>query len=116
MSRSSSRLLTRRPKTVVAALAAVLLVSGATAAGMLDQARAAGKTRPTPVESMARIPDDAPRSVLKCWQEGRLVFESSGVTSEAAAAAARTFKGANGRSVHLLDLRHGLCILERSDG
>jgi hypothetical protein len=37
------------------------------------------------------------------------------VTGEAAAAA-RTFKGTNGRSVQLLDLRNGLCILERNDG
>ena len=112
MSRSSKWAALRRPVI----LAVVLAAGGAAAAEMVDSSRSATKTRPTPVESMARIPDDAPRSVLRCWQEGRLVFESSGVASEAASGATRTFKGANGRSVQLLDLRQGLCILERSNG
>jgi hypothetical protein len=96
-------------------LAIAMAACGAAAAEMVDQARSAAKTRPTPVESMARVPDDAPRSVLKCWQEGRLVFESNGVAGEPAPGA-RTFKAPDGRSVQLHDLRNGLCILERSNG
>jgi len=113
MSRSSSWLAVARPAVVMAVTAAC----GIATAEMVDQARSAGKTKPTPVESMARIPDDTARSVLRCWQEGRLVFEGNGIGSEpATTGAARTFKGTNGRTVQLLDLRQGLCILERSDG
>ena len=112
MSRSSRWSSLQRPVI----LAIVMAACGAAAAEMVDQARSAAKTRPTPVESMARIPDDSPRSVLKCWQEGRLVFESNGVAGESAAGATRTFKAPDGRSVQLHDLRNGLCILERSNG
>ena len=112
MSRSNSWTAMRRQII----LAMVLAAGGAAAAEMVDASPKAAKTKPTPVESMARIPDDAPRSVLKCWQEGRLVFESSGIGSETTAGASRTFKGGNGRSVQVLDLRQGLCILERSNG
>jgi hypothetical protein len=103
-----------RPAIVVAITAAC----GLAMAEMVDQARSAAKTKPTPVESMARIPDDTARSVLRCWQEGRLVFEGSGIGAGEAASStsSRTFKGANGRTVQLLDLRQGLCILERSNG
>lgn len=113
MSRSSSWPALARPVIVMAITAAC----GIATAEMVDQARSAAKTRPTPVESMARIPDDAARSVLRCWQEGRLVFEGSGIGGEpGATGAARTFKGTNGKTVQLLDLRQGLCILERNDG
>ena len=113
MSRSSSWLALSRPAIVVAVTAAC----GLATAEMVDQARGAGKTKPTPIESMARIPDDSARSVLRCWQEGRLVFEGNGIGSEpAATGAARIFKSADGRSVQLLDLRQALCILERSNG
>lgn len=113
MSRSSSGPALARLAIVMAITAAC----GIAMAEMVDQARSTSKTKPTPVESMARIPDDAARSVLRCWQEGRLVFEGSGIGSETATpGAARTFKGSNGRTVQLLDLRQGLCILERSDG
>lgn len=113
MSRSSSWLALSRPAILVAVTAACSLAM----AEMVDQARSAAKTRPTPVESMARVPDDSLRSVLRCWQEGRLVFEGNGIGSEPApTGSARTFKGADGRTVQLLDLRQGLCILEKSDG
>lgn len=112
MSRSSSRTFLRR----MAIMAAVLAGCGASAAEVVDKARSPARSKPTPVESMARIPDDGPRSVLKCWQEGRLVFESNGVGGDPPAGAPATFKGPNGRSVQLLDLRQGLCILERSNG
>lgn len=115
MSRSSSWLALTRPAIVVAITAAC----GLAMAEMVDQARSAGKTKPTPVESMARIPDDTARSVLRCWQEGRLVFEGNGIGGAGEAAStssSRIFKGTNGRTVQLLDLRQGLCILERSNG
>ncbi|MEO6269566.1 MAG: hypothetical protein ABIP08_04605 [Lautropia sp.] len=99
-----------------ALIAAVTLVAcGASGAEIVDSGKSA-KTRPAPVESMARVPDNAPKSVLKCWQEGRLIFESSGVAMAEGAAGAPALMGANGRTVQLLDLRQGLCILERTNG
>ena len=111
MSRSSRPSSLQRWTIVAAALA----VWGAAPAEMLDKAKPSAKTRPTPVESMARIADDTPKSTLKCWQEGRLIFESNGVSMPDGAAAA-AIKGANGRTVHLLEMHQGLCILERSNG
>lgn len=113
MSRSSRVSLLARPLIVAAALAAC----GAAPAEILDRANSPAKTKPTPVESMARISDTAPKSVLKCWQEGRLIFESSDVAlPDGAAGAPPAIKGANGRTLQLLDLRQGLCILDRTNG
>lgn len=111
MSRPSS--LARWPRSLIAAVA--LVACGGSSAEIVDNGKPA-KTRPAPVESMARIPDNAPKSVLKCWQEGRLIFESSGVTMAEGASGAPAMKGANGRTVRLLDLRQGLCILETTNG
>lgn len=111
MSRRSR--LARWPRALIAAFA--LVACGGSGAEIVDNGKSA-KTRPAPVESMARVPDNAPKSVLKCWQEGRLIFESSGVTMAEGAAGAPAMKGANGRTVQLLDLRQGLCILERTNG
>jgi hypothetical protein len=88
---------------------------GAAAAELVD--KKGSRTKPTPVESMARVADDTPRSLLKCWQEGRLIFESSGMTlPENGSGGVAPMKGPNGRTVQVLDLRQGLCILERSNG
>jgi hypothetical protein len=56
------------------------------------------------------------RSMLKCWQEGRLIYETSGISVAGSDAVATGVKGANGRSLQLLDLRQALCILERNNG
>lgn len=74
------------------------------------------KTRPTKVESMARVADRTPTSSLRCYQEGRLVFESSGVEAAGDGGAASVFKGIGGRSIQLFDLKHGMCILDSSNG
>ena len=97
-------------------VAAALGLGGASAAETADKAKAA-RTKPAPVESMARIVDDSPRSSFKCWQEGRLIFESNGMTlPESGSGGVGPMKGPNGRTVQVLDLRNGLCILERSNG
>jgi hypothetical protein len=51
---------------------------------------------------------------LKCWQQGHLVYESSGVQSvDKAARAVKLPKGGNAEGlVQLIDLQQGLCILE----
>ena len=97
-------------------VAAAVGLGGGGAALPADKAKAT-RTKPTPVESMARIVDDTPRSSFKCWQEGRLIFESNGMTlPESGSGGVTPMKGPNGRTVQVLDLRQGLCILERSNG
>lgn len=111
MSRSSRRLPARW-----LLVAAALATCGGSVAEPADKAKAT-RTKPTPVESMARIVDDSPRSSFKCWQEGRLIFESNGVSlPESGAGGVAPIKGPNGRQVQVLDLRQGLCILERKNG
>lgn len=96
-------------------LAATMMAFGAAAAEIVD--KKAARTKPASVESMARIADDTPRSVLKCWQEGRLIFESSGMAlPETGSGGVAPMKGPSGRTLQVLDLRQGLCILERSNG
>lgn len=100
-------------------IATVLAVGSSASAEMQEKDKITAKTKPTPVESMARIPDSAPRSSLKCWQEGRLIFESNGVSmagSGSGVGTAPAFKGSNGRTLQLLDMHHGLCILEYNNG
>lgn len=97
-------------------VAAAVGLGGASAAAPDDKAKAA-RTKPAPVESMARIVDEGPRSSFRCWQEGRLIFESNGMTlPETGSGGVAPMKGPNGRTVQVLDLRQGLCILERSNG
>jgi hypothetical protein len=102
---------------LTAALAACLWETGARAADV--DAATPQKTRPTAVPSMARIADGGGRSTLKCWQEGRLIFETEGAAvpenaNAKAALGAMPLIKSNGRTVQLLNLRQGLCILERS--
>jgi hypothetical protein len=97
-------------------IASALVACGA-AAEMIEKGKSSPRSKPTPVESMARVVDDAPRSVLKCWQEGRLIFESNDMTlPESGSGGVAPMKGPKGRTVQLLDLRQGLCILERTNG
>lgn len=75
------------------------------------------KTKPTAVETMARVPEEGPRTVLRCWQEGRLVFEGVNLQMAAPAESGGTsaaLRGPDGRSVQLMDLRQGLCVYERN--
>lgn len=50
---------------------------------------------------------------LRCWQEGRLVMEQSGVNLAEAPAGAHVFrrKDRNGQPLYLFDMKHGLCVL-----
>jgi hypothetical protein len=56
----------------------------------------------------------AQRSILRCFQSGRLVFESSGQLPLASDAAGHNF-GSSDRdvpSIQVLDLHQGLCVLQ----
>jgi hypothetical protein len=55
------------------------------------------------------------RNVLRCWQEGKLIFETAGVQAPAARSAdVLDFRpsGSDGAAVQILDLKQGLCTYE----
>jgi len=65
---------------------------------------------PTPAK-----PSKGPaRSLFRCWQEGRMIFEGAGYGALPAAQVAAELKAADGASgrVQVLDMYQGLCILE----
>jgi len=66
--------------------------------------------------SAAKAPK-TPRSLLRCWQGGRMVFEGRGygtLPQSHVAAELKPADGAGGR-VQVLDLYQGLCVLELPD-
>ncbi len=99
-----------KPFTVLALAA---LYCGAATAGIEEKEP---RTKPTKVESMARVVDRDTSSSLRCFQEGKLVYESAGVRPAAVSAGTTVLHAKNGRSIQLIDLKHGICILEHSDG
>ncbi len=52
------------------------------------------------------------RPVLRCWQEGRLVFEGSGVLPSVQGQAAIELRNASGTALQVFDLKNGLCLLD----
>ena len=56
----------------------------------------------------------APRSLFRCWQGGRLVFEGRGYGALPESQIAADLKGGEGPSsrVQVLDMNYGLCVLE----
>ncbi len=112
-------------RALVRPLMAVMLAAGfwlALGAGAAAEAAPVERTRPTAVESMAKIPVDDARPTVRCWQYGRLVYEASNVQlvrdaggdgNGAAADGPPTAAPAKGqRRVRVLDLRQGLCIID----
>jgi len=76
--------------------------------------KAQGKTRPTKVKTMARIPDNKPTDSFKCWQEGRLIFQRHGLEVKKQELPGAAMIKANGKSVQVLDLKQGVCILDQA--
>ena len=71
----------------------------------------AADERPTP--ALGRSPKSE-RSLLRCWQDGQMVFEGRGygaMPQSQIAAELRQGEGAAGR-IQVLDLYQGLCVLE----
>jgi hypothetical protein len=72
--------------------------------------------RPAAAPRDPAVSTSAPRArrpVLRCWQEGRLVFEGAGVAAPAALpAGAVEMRAAGGAPLLLLDLKSGLCLLD----
>jgi hypothetical protein len=86
----------------------------------LDSTRAQLSDETKPGAGSAQAPDDkakglkTPRSLLRCWQGGRLIFEGRGYSTLPQAQIAAELKPADGATgrVQILDLYEGLCVLE----
>ncbi|MEZ5657465.1 MAG: hypothetical protein R3E83_02745 [Burkholderiaceae bacterium] len=102
---------TSSKKLLAGALA--LSFCAASSAGIEDGKK---RTKPTKVESMARVVDRGTDSSLRCYQQGKMVFESAGVEPSKSETIAAVFKAGSGRSIQLFDLKDGFCILEHTGG
>jgi hypothetical protein len=89
---------------------------GASAPDGSDEAKPARAYDEKLAASAAKAPK-IPRSLLRCWQGGRMVFEGRGygtLPQSHVAAELKPADGAGGR-VQVLDLYQGLCVLELPD-
>ncbi|HEX4598555.1 MAG TPA: hypothetical protein VH278_12255 [Burkholderiaceae bacterium] len=61
-----------------------------------------------------KSPKGPPRSLFRCWQDGRIIFEGRGygaLPSSQVAAELKAGDSGTGR-LQVLDMYHGLCVLE----
>lgn len=90
------------------------VAASSSAQSWASQASTAGATANDPaVLANRRLPKG--RNVLRCWQEGKLIFEAAGVQPPAARSAeVLDFRptGNDGAAVQILDLKQGLCTYE----
>lgn len=78
----------------------------------------AGGAKPAAAPKDAAVSAATPRvrrPVLRCWQEGKLVFEGSGVTPSSQGQAAIELRNSNGTALQVFDLRNGLCLLDHGN-
>lgn len=103
----------------VACLVVVTSLSTSARAGLEDLSKESkktattSKTKPTKVESLARISDKTPANSFKCWQEGRLIFQRTGLALKKQKLPGAAMIKANGKTVQVLDLKQGVCILDQ---
>lgn len=79
---------------------------------------AGGKTASTSTPKDAAVSTLVPRPkrpVLRCWQEGRMVFEGSGLLPASQGQAAIELRNASGTSLQVFDLKNGLCMLDHGN-
>jgi hypothetical protein len=56
------------------------------------------------------------RHTIRCWQEGRLVYEAAGVSPAGRVGAAIELKSEQDVVVQVVEMKHGLCVLELPPG
>ncbi len=107
-----------------AAIVAAIAMTGAPAAQAALVTPPAATAMPTPAASPAAIAattppgtDAAPRGwQLRCWQQGRLLFEENGVQLPAdASAAGLRLRGTDrhGAPVYVTDSQNATCLIRR---
>jgi len=85
---------------------------GATVIGLSDEARA-GAMRPLDDRPSGGRPAKGARSLFRCWQDGRMIYEGRGYSAlPKSQVAAELNSGDASGTVQVLDLYQGLCVLE----
>jgi hypothetical protein len=84
----------------------------------VDKAGSAAGSAPASEERQlpapGKSPKSPPRSLFRCWQDGRMIFEGRGygaLPQSQVAAELKSSDGATGR-VQVLNMYEGLCVLE----
>jgi hypothetical protein len=127
MSRSSDRRPLRQPLVVAMAVLALLATSvqaqqsptAASIRALQEQGKEGDKAKPAPKDAAvsASVPrSSGKRPLMRCWQEGKLVYEGAGMTTTSSSAAGAPIELRSGNSVALqiFDLKSGLCLLDHS--
>jgi hypothetical protein len=55
------------------------------------------------------------KPVMRCWQEGKLLFEGTGMTPAAIGQATIELRNGSGVALQVFDLKNALCLLDYSD-
>jgi hypothetical protein len=55
------------------------------------------------------------KPVMRCWQEGKLLFEGAGMTPAAIGQATIELRNGSGVALQVFDLKNALCLLDYSD-
>lgn len=78
-----------------------------------EKGKAAPGTRDAAVSTLA--PRTNKRPLLRCWQEGKLIYEGGGLTVPASAASAPIeLRNGTAVGVQIFDLKSGMCLLDHS--
>lgn len=118
MSRSSERL-----GLLVTVCALVLVVGSAQAQqqgantasirALQDSKAKPGVPKDASVSSS--VPRSTKRPLMRCWQDGKLIYEGGGMTVPAAAASASIeLRNGNTLALQIFDLKSGMCLLDHS--
>jgi hypothetical protein len=63
----------------------------------------------------ASVPRAGKRPLMRCWQEGKLVFEGAGMTvASQQGASSIDLRNGNALALQIFDLKNGLCLLDHS--
>ncbi|MBV8211510.1 MAG: hypothetical protein JO133_15750 [Burkholderiaceae bacterium] len=79
-----------------------------------DEAKSSTGSAQIGDEKPGAAPKAPARSLFRCWQEGRLIFEGRGYTALPPSQVAAELKSAESGSgrVQVLDMYQGICVLE----
>ena len=79
------------------------------------QEKGKGAAAPKDAAVSAIAPRTFKRPLMRCWQEGRLIYEGSGMTVAASAASAPIELRSNSAvALQIFDLKSGLCLLDHT--
>lgn len=125
MSRSSKHAAWLAAACAVAALgsAPVLAQDSPTAASIKalqgkdggDAGKGKGVVAPKDAAVSSAVPRVGKRPLLRCWQEGKLVYEGTGMSvASQQGTASIDLRNGNNMAVQIFDLKNGLCLLDHS--